>query len=673
MTSIRISQLPTVETLAVTDAIIINDTSKTPTATSQATLAEVFAFAEASLVFTTADVVLVNPQNYTGQSYSASQVVSIRNRVGVDGGVLPPIPGGGLSTQEDLNIYNLFALDALDAAVVDINENGAGVTTVTGGNGIVTSPAGGITATGSLAIDPLIVVTISDNQIITGRKTFTDISTFNQKIFANQSITITGDSTLTGNLDVAGNVTATQFYGDGSNLTGIVAGGSVTSVVPGDGLLQGATTGTPNTTPITSTGTLSVDNTVVRTSGDQTMTGVKTFTAGPLLNGGATLGGNLGTSGPVTIGSAQATYLGDGSQLSNLPDSGITSLTPGSGISSGATSGTPNDTPITSTGTISVDNTVVRTTGDTTLGTAQSAANLTVNGNVTIPSGEGVFTGDGSGLTNITAVAGPFTFMGEVDAVNGTPPTNPTPDDAFIYFNTVAGNVNASWPPIAAGTPIGLDQMLVYSAGLSGWVMGSAVDRGTFLPVQGGTIQNNLTVNGILTGVGQANFSANIGVTGTATAAGFLGPLTGNVTGNVTGNADTATSATSATNATNVTLAAASGTGDFSLPFSAAATGNQALFTDSGLFYNASTNTLSASNLSSTGISTATVTASGNIETTAGVFIGDLQGNATTATTAATATTATDATNASKVTLTLDNLTQANYLTFSPVTGGTGY
>ena len=160
------------------------------------------------------------------------------------------------------------------------------------------------------------------------------------------------------------------------------------------------------------------------------MTGVKTFTAAPDMDGGINVGGNITPNGSITIGNANTTYLGDGSQLVQPPDSG-----------------TLTDT----CRWFDVwcrywhsNNTYHRcwfyqrwqyccpNTGDTILGTAQSAANLTVNGNVTIPSGEGIFTGDGSGLTNIAAVAGPFTFMGEVDAVNGSPPTNPTPDDAFI-------------------------------------------------------------------------------------------------------------------------------------------------------------------------------------------------------------------------------------------------
>ncbi len=268
---------------------------------------------------------------------------------------------------------------------------------------------------------------------------------------------------------------------------------------------------------------------------------------------------------------------------------------------SGATSGTPNNTPISSAGSISVDNTVVRTTGDTALGSASSAANLTVNGNITIPTGEGVFTGDGSGLTNITAVAGPFTFMGEVDAVNGSPPTNPTPDDAFIYFNTVAGDVNDNWALVLmlAHLLASIRCWCILDSCLVGHLVLLLTEEPS-LPVDGGTIQNNLTVNGVLTTGGQASFQANVGVTGNVTAAGFSGPLTGNVTGNVTGNADTATNATTAATATAVTLAAASGTNDFFLTISGGATGSQAIFTDSNLIYNASTNTFGAENIACT-------------------------------------------------------------------------
>jgi hypothetical protein len=74
------------------------------------------------------------------------------------------------------------------------------------------------------------------------------------------------------------------------------------------------------------------------------------------------------------------------------------------------------------------------------------------------------------------------------------------------------------------------------------------------------------------------------------------GNLTGNVTGNVTGNADTATTATNATNI-NISATTSSDTTTSLVLVGAQSTGNQSPFIDSGLAYNANTNTLSTDNV----------------------------------------------------------------------------
>jgi hypothetical protein len=82
----------------------------------------------------------------------------------------------------------------------------------------------------------------------------------------------------------------------------------------------------------------------------------------------------------------------------------------------------------------------------------------------------------------------------------------------------------------------------------------------------------------------------------------MIGTVVGNVTGNLTGNADTATTATTATNATNATninisATTSSDTSTSLVLVGAQATGNQSPFIDSGLAYNANTNTLSTDNV----------------------------------------------------------------------------
>jgi len=75
--------------------------------------------------------------------------------------------------------------------------------------------------------------------------------------------------------------------------------------------------------------------------------------------------------------------------------------------------------------------------------------------------------------------------------------------------------------------------------------------------------------------------------------------IIGTLVGNVTGNADTATTATTATNANNINISAttSSDTTTSLVLVGAQATGNQSPFIDSGLAYNANTNTLSTDNV----------------------------------------------------------------------------
>lgn len=76
----------------------------------------------------------------------------------------------------------------------------------------------------------------------------------------------------------------------------------------------------------------------------------------------------------------------------------------------------------------------------------------------------------------------------------------------------------------------------------------------------------------------------------------IIGTVVGNVTGNVTGNADTATTATNANNI-NISATTSSDTTTSLVLVGAQATGNQSPFIDSGLAYNANTNTLSTDNV----------------------------------------------------------------------------
>ena len=123
-----------------------------------------------------------------------------------------------------------------------------------------------------------------------------------------------------------------------------------------------------------------------------------------------------------------------------------------------------------------------------------------------------------------------------------------------------------------------------------------AVNAKSQLKVSADT-QSTTTANGALVvsgGVGIAknlNVGGNLNVTGTITGdvtGNIVGDITGNVTGNLTG---------TATNATNINISGITSTGTLTSVVLVAnqSTGNQSPFIDSGLSYNANTNSLTAS------------------------------------------------------------------------------
>jgi hypothetical protein len=145
----------------------------------------------------------------------------------------------------------------------------------------------------------------------------------------NATITLTAGTGLSGGgtitLNQASNETVT-FNNSITNNNQLTNGagyttntGTVTSVATGDGLSGGT---------ITSTGTLTVDSTVVRTTGTQSIGGVKTFTSNTTFNGylrgsGQQLVLNAGESYSVATGQTnELVYLNaeGGIQINSSPD-----------------------------------------------------------------------------------------------------------------------------------------------------------------------------------------------------------------------------------------------------------------------------------------------------------------------------------------------------------------
>ena len=206
-----------------------------------------------------------------------------------------------------------------------------------------------------VAVDPNDVVTTTGNQTISGTKTFNSaIEIETQATLANHAVvgsrTITSGSGLIGGGDLTTDLTlevddtlvvitsdvnqvidGTKSFSKAVELglPGTLTNHAVRadrSVLSGDGLEGGGN--------LTDNRELSVDNTVIRTIGNQTLGGVKTFTNPPVLS-------NPSTSINEAVRSDREISAGDG-------------------ISGGGN--------LTSNLTLSVDGTVIRTTGNQTLG-----------------------------------------------------------------------------------------------------------------------------------------------------------------------------------------------------------------------------------------------------------------------------------------------------------------
>jgi hypothetical protein len=137
---------------------------------------------------------------------------------------------------------------------------------------------------------------------------------------------------------------------------------------------------------------------------------------------------------------------------------------------------------------------------------------ITVEGNITIPENQGVFNGDGSGLTNLN-VPQAVRFKGVVSVASQTAPAAVAGD---FYLNTPAGVAGVSWTGINGDNVLN-DQFIFYTAS-NVWVKGGISDASSFVTL--GTAQ---TITGVKTFSNFTSFGANVNVVGTVTAAALAG------------------------------------------------------------------------------------------------------------------------------------------------------
>ena len=391
---------------------------------------------------------------------------------------------------------------------------------------------------------------------VSGVSTFVGLSTFNDGLIVHSGIsTFTNSIDANSDIDVAGVVTATTFFGDGSNLTGFPAGAI--------GIQSGGTViGSATTLNFVGTGnTFLVNGNIIDIS----------------IQGGG--GGGVGTAIPYPDNTTSPFSYVDYS-VTVTQDITFDDTNAGLGSSYILVQQPELVIPGGTTVTVGAGKTIITdlfmlegrpgwdldpefnsmvVTGITTLGLTTFTANVTIGSSMLFGDNDKLMFGDG--------------------------------DDLQLFHdgsNSIIDDLGTGGTQLRSDTNISLRRRS------NGDVM--------LLATPASSVELNFNNNKKF-----ETTNSGVIVTGICTATSFSGDLTGDVTGNLTGNADTATSATSATtattatNATNITLADESTDTTCFPVFATDATGNQAPKTDSSaLTYNASTGTLAATNVNST-------------------------------------------------------------------------
>ena len=354
------------------------------------------------------------------------------------------ITGGNLRTAGSINATgNITGGNLATGNIVSASINSSGLISAAGnitgayifGNG---SQLTGLPATYSNAnVAAYLPIYTGSLASLTGPVTTTQNIT-GSNIITSGTVTATGNITsgnirtgnvTAGNVSATGNVRAVYFLGDGSQLANLPAGNYSNANVAN--YLPTYTGNLPNLTgPVTTTGNLTGGN--VLTSG--------VISAAGIITGGNVSTGNITAGNVSTVGNVRAAYfLGDGSQLTNLP------------LGNYSNANVANYLP-TYTGNLVSLTGPVTTTSNITGGNLRTAGSITATGNITggniatgnITGGNAIVSGTISATGNI---AGAY-ILGDGSQLTNLPAGNYSNANVANYLPTYTGNLASLTGPV---------------------------------------------------------------------------------------------------------------------------------------------------------------------------------------------------------------------------------
>jgi len=387
---------------------------------------------------------------------------------------------------------------------------------------------------------------------------------------ATHKFTVVGETNFNGNVRVTGIVTATNFYGNGSTLSGIVGIATDGWVVDGAGITTTRNVGIGTTN---ATSALTV-------TGNGSFSGI--ITASRFVSTVAS-----GTA-PLTVSSTTL--------VNNLNADLFQGRTPPSG---GLVGDTDSQTLINKTLTSPRINGIGASFVGSTSGHTILTASATASGTLTLPAETGTLISTGSvgvvtagliadgTITNIDIAAGAGITYGKLSLTNSIVNADVAVGAAITYGKLSLSNslVNAD---IATGAAIDITKLAAST--ISGISLGSNLNTLTFGTYLTGTSYNGSAAVTIATNATSANTGS------TLVARDSSGNFSaGTITATLTGNASSATSASSADQIKTTTRSTAA---THYLTFVDSDNGSataETLYTDAGITYNPSTNDLTAS------------------------------------------------------------------------------